>query len=39
MRAALALVRDIARELKGAGTYGSFTARALAYDEMNELMK
>jgi len=39
MRAALALVRDIARELKSAGTYRSFTSRALPYDEVNELMK
>jgi 2-methylisocitrate lyase-like PEP mutase family enzyme len=39
MRAALALVRDIARELHGAGTYTAFTRHALPYDELNELMK
>ena len=39
MRAALALVRDIARELKAHRTYGTFTAHAMAFDEVNELMK
>jgi 2-methylisocitrate lyase-like PEP mutase family enzyme len=39
MRAVLALVRDIARELKTTGTYESFTSHALAYDAVNELMK
>jgi len=39
MRAALALVRDIGRELKGPGTYTGFTTRALTYDEMNDLMR
>jgi 2-methylisocitrate lyase-like PEP mutase family enzyme len=37
-RAALALMRDIARELKSAGTY-SFASRALPYAAVNELMK
>jgi 2-methylisocitrate lyase-like PEP mutase family enzyme len=39
MRAAMAIVRDIARELKATGTYGSFTERALNYDEVNELLR
>jgi hypothetical protein len=39
MRATLALVRDIARELKARGTYGGFTAHALPYDELNDLMR
>jgi 2-methylisocitrate lyase-like PEP mutase family enzyme len=39
MRASLAVVRDVARELRTAGTYGSFTGRALAYDQVNELMR
>jgi len=39
MRAALALVRDVARELKSTGTYVAFTSRAMSYDEVNELMK
>ncbi|HEV3141489.1 MAG TPA: isocitrate lyase/phosphoenolpyruvate mutase family protein [Vicinamibacterales bacterium] len=37
-RAALSLMRDIARELKAAGTY-SFTSRALPYSDVNELMR
>ena len=37
--AALAVVRDIARELKARGTYGAFTAHAMQFDEVNELMK
>jgi 2-methylisocitrate lyase-like PEP mutase family enzyme len=39
LRATLALTRDIARELKGPGTYTKFTAHAMSYDETNELMK
>jgi len=39
MRAALAVVRDTARELKAHGTYGAFTEHALAFDEVNELMR
>ena len=39
MRAALAVVRDIARELKGKGTYASFTSHAMAFNDVNELMK
>jgi 2-methylisocitrate lyase-like PEP mutase family enzyme len=39
MRAALAVVRDVARELKASGTYGAFTKHAMAFNEVNELMK
>ncbi|HWF86216.1 MAG TPA: isocitrate lyase/phosphoenolpyruvate mutase family protein [Vicinamibacterales bacterium] len=39
MRASLAIVRDIARELKRRGTYGAFTTHAVPYDEVNELLK
>jgi 2-methylisocitrate lyase-like PEP mutase family enzyme len=39
MRAALALVREVARELKTKGTYGAFTERTIPYAEVNELMK
>ena len=39
MRASLAVVRDVARELKTRGTYTSFTSRALAYDEVNDLLR
>jgi hypothetical protein len=39
MRAALAVVRDVARELMARGTYASFTAHAMPFDEVNELMK
>src|SRR5207247_8525915 len=39
MRAALALVRDVARELKTKGTYAAFTERTIPYAEVNELMK
>ena len=39
MRATLALVRDIARELKSSGTYSAFTTRAMAFDDVNELMR
>lgn len=39
MRATLALVRDVARELKARGTYASFTTHAMAFNDVNELMK
>ena len=39
MRAALAVVRDIARELKGQGTYAAFTSHAMPFNDVNELMK
>jgi 2-methylisocitrate lyase-like PEP mutase family enzyme len=39
MRATMAVLRDIARELNASGTYASFTKHAMAYDEVNELMK
>ena len=39
MRASLAVVREIARELSASGTYASFTERALAYDVLNALMR
>jgi 2-methylisocitrate lyase-like PEP mutase family enzyme len=39
MRASLALVRDIARELRGAGTFDRFTQHTLPFDEVNELMR
>jgi len=39
MRAALAVVRDVARELKARGTYNAFTERAMTYDDVNEMMK
>ena len=39
MRAALAVVRDMARELKARGTYAAFTSHAMPFDEVNELMK
>jgi len=39
MRATMAVMRDIARELKATGTYASFTKRAMTYNEVNELMK
>lgn len=38
-RAALAVTRDVARELKTRGTYTSFTAHALTYDEANDLLR
>ena len=38
MRAALALVRDVARELKTTGTYSSFTTKAMTFNDVNELM-
>ncbi|HJZ78021.1 MAG TPA: isocitrate lyase/phosphoenolpyruvate mutase family protein [Vicinamibacterales bacterium] len=39
MRATLALVRDVARELKEHGTYSAFTSKSMAFDDVNELMK
>ena len=39
MRASLALVRTIARELNATGTFEAFTSRAIPYDELNELMR
>ncbi len=39
MRAALAVVRDVARELKTTGTYRAFTTHAMAFNEVEELMK
>jgi len=39
MRATMALLRDIARELKSTGTYGSFTRNAMTFAEVNDLMK
>ena len=39
MRATMAVLRDIARELKSTGTYGSFTRNAMTFAEVNDLMK
>jgi 2-methylisocitrate lyase-like PEP mutase family enzyme len=39
MRAALALVRDVARELKSSGTYTAFTGHTMPFNDVNELMK
>src|SRR5947209_5285918 len=39
MRASLALVRDVARELKTRGTFSTFTTNAFPYDELNDLMR
>jgi 2-methylisocitrate lyase-like PEP mutase family enzyme len=39
MLAALAVVRDVARELMTLGTYGAFTGHAMQFDEVNDLMK
>jgi len=39
MRASLALVRDIARELKTAGTFDGFTQKTLLFEEVNQLMR
>jgi 2-methylisocitrate lyase-like PEP mutase family enzyme len=39
MRATLALVRDVARELKSHGTYSAFTSKTMPFDDVNELMK
>ena len=38
MRAALAVVRDVARELKSTGTYSAFTTNAMTFNDVNELM-
>jgi len=32
-------VRDVARELKTTGTYGTFTDEAMSFDEVMDLMK
>lgn len=39
MRATMAVVRDVARELKTKGTYTSFTKHAMTFNEVNELMR
>ena len=39
MRATMAVLRDIARELKSTGTFTSFTKNAMTFDEVNDLMK
>jgi len=39
MRATLALVSEVARELKSGGTYTAFTSRAMPYADVNDLMK
>jgi 2-methylisocitrate lyase-like PEP mutase family enzyme len=39
MRAALAVVRDVARELKSRGTYAAFTGHTMPFNDVNELMK
>jgi 2-methylisocitrate lyase-like PEP mutase family enzyme len=39
MRAALAVVRDVARELKSRGTYSAFTGHTIPFSDVNELMK
>jgi 2-methylisocitrate lyase-like PEP mutase family enzyme len=39
MRATMALVREVARELKTSGTYTAFTGKAMAFADVNELMK
>ena len=39
MRATMAVLRDIARELKSAGTYKAFTKHAMTFNEVNDLMK
>ena len=39
MRATMGLLRDIARELKSAGTYATFTKNAMSFNDVNELMK
>src|SRR5204862_6684324 len=39
MRAALAVVLDVTRELKTTGTYRAFTTHAMAFNEVEELMK
>ena len=39
MRASLAFVREIARELKTNGTFRAFTSHAIPYGELNKLMR
>src|SRR2546427_821213 len=39
MRASIALVHEVAQELKTHGTYTSYTARALPYTDLNDLMR
>src|SRR5215212_1749776 len=39
MRAAMAIVRDVARELKASGTYKAFTGRTMSFAEVHDLMK
>src|SRR5476649_1450721 len=39
MRATMAVLRDIARELKTTGTYASFTKHAMTFSDVNDLMK
>jgi 2-methylisocitrate lyase-like PEP mutase family enzyme len=39
MRATMAVLRDIARELKTAGTYKSFTKHTMTFNEVNDLMR
>jgi 2-methylisocitrate lyase-like PEP mutase family enzyme len=39
MRAAMGVMRDIARELKSSGTYKAMIDGAMTYDEVNDLMK
>ncbi len=39
MRAAAAVVRDVARELKTSGTYRAFTTHQMSFDEVEELMR
>jgi 2-methylisocitrate lyase-like PEP mutase family enzyme len=39
MRKALAVVREVARELKHSGTYAAFTDDAMSFNEVNELMR
>ena len=39
MRATMAVMRDIARELKTTGTYRSFTKHQMSFNEVEELMR
>jgi 2-methylisocitrate lyase-like PEP mutase family enzyme len=39
MRAAVAVVRDVARELKTSGTYRAFTKHQMSFSEVEELMR
>jgi 2-methylisocitrate lyase-like PEP mutase family enzyme len=39
MRASMALVREVARELKSSGTYTAFTTKSMSFDDVNELMR